>query len=191
MRHLKACAMTVAAAFGALALTAAYTAPVLGQTGSGWTTLLDNTKMGEWDRVGESNWRFEDGAVVADKRTGDSPAFLVSKSSYKDFIIHVEFGPVTTPTVASSCAAPTQENYRQVVLRGEHFRPAPGPNLRNRGIVHFAEVNPMPKAGGKWNTFEISAKGRLITVLLNGQKTVELHNGLLVEGPSRFSMARA
>ena len=40
----------------------------------------------------------------------------------------------------------------------------------------------MPKAGGKWNTFEITAKGRQITVVLNGQKTVELNNGLFVEG---------
>ena len=28
-----------------------------------------------------------------------------------------------------------------------------------------------------------SAKGRLITVILNGQKTVELYNGLFAEGP--------
>ena len=49
-------------------------------------------------------------------------------------------------------------------------------------IVDVAKVDPMPKAGGKWNTYEITAKGRQITVVLNGQKTVELHNGLLVEG---------
>jgi hypothetical protein len=47
--------------------------------------------------------------------------------------------------------------------------------------VNFAEVNPMPKAGGKWNTYEITAKGRQITVVLNGQKTVALHNGLFVQ----------
>jgi hypothetical protein len=41
----------------------------------------------------------------------------------------------------------------------------------------------MPKAGGKWNTYEITAKGRQITVSLNGTKTAELHNGLFVEGP--------
>ena len=28
-----------------------------------------------------------------------------------------------------------------------------------------------------------TAKGRQITVLLNGQKTAELHNGLFAEGP--------
>jgi hypothetical protein len=49
--------------------------------------------------------------------------------------------------------------------------------------VHFAEVNPMPKAGGKWNTYEITAKGRQITVMLNGTKTVELRNSLFAEGP--------
>jgi hypothetical protein len=48
--------------------------------------------------------------------------------------------------------------------------------------VHFAEVNPMPKAGGKWNTYEITVKGRQITLMLNGQKTSELHNGLFTDG---------
>jgi hypothetical protein len=50
-------------------------------------------------------------------------------------------------------------------------------------MVHFVEVNPMPKAGGKWNTYEIIAKGRQITVVLNGEKTAEFHNGLFAEGP--------
>ena len=34
------------------------------------------------------------------------------------------------------------------------------PTYGTGAIVNFAEVNPMPKAGGKWNTFEITAKGR-------------------------------
>jgi hypothetical protein len=41
----------------------------------------------------------------------------------------------------------------------------------------------MPKAGGKWNTFEITAKGRHLVVVLNGQKTVDYRNGLFAEGP--------
>jgi hypothetical protein len=32
-------------------------------------------------------------------------------------------------------------------------------------------------------TYEITAKGRQIVVMLNGVKTVELHNGLFAEGP--------
>src|SRR5262249_53444115 len=62
-----------------------------GQTGPGWTVLLDDKTMGEWDKVGETNWRLEDGAVVADKRTSQDAAHLVSKQKYKDFQIYAEF----------------------------------------------------------------------------------------------------
>ena len=62
-----------------------------GQTGDGWTTLLDDKNMGDWNKVGESNWRMEDGALVADKKTSQDPAYLVSKSAYKDFQLHIEF----------------------------------------------------------------------------------------------------
>ena len=35
----------------------------------------------------------------------------------------------------------------------------------------------------RWNTYELTARGRQITVILNGEKTAELHNGLFAEGP--------
>ena len=41
----------------------------------------------------------------------------------------------------------------------------------------------MPKAGGKWNTFEVTAKGRHLVVVRNGQKTVDLQIGMFTEGP--------
>ena len=63
------------------------------QPDTGWVTLLDSTHMGDWNRVGESNWRMESGAVVADKKTSKGPAYLVSKKPYKDFMIRVEFWP--------------------------------------------------------------------------------------------------
>ena len=50
----------------------------------------------------------------------------------------------------------------------------------------------MPKAGGKWNTFEIAAKGpKVITAVLNGTKTVELQNGMFARGRSRLQTRRA
>ena len=87
MQRISTIVSVLATAFAVMALAA----PAVSQTGEGWVTLLDNGKMGEWDRVGESNWRLEDGAVVADKRTGEAAAHLVSKTPYKDFQLHVEF----------------------------------------------------------------------------------------------------
>ena len=155
-----------------------------GQTGDGWTTLLDDKTMGDWNKVGESNSRHEDGAVVADKKTGQDPGYLVSKASYKDFQLHVEFwaSDDANSGVFLRCQDPSKLADRSC-YEVNIFDQRKDPTYGTGGIVNFSEVNPMPKAGGKWNTFEITAKGRQITVLLNGQKTVELHNGLFVEGP--------
>ena len=153
-----------------------------GGSGGGWTTLIDGTTgLDNWNRVGDANWRAQDGAIVADKGKG---GFLVSKNSYKDFQIRAEFWAdhTTNSGIFIRCADPNKiqaANSYEVNI----FDQRPDPAYGTGGIVDFAKVSPMPKAGGKWNTYEITAKGRQITVMLNGTKTVELHNGLFVEGP--------
>jgi hypothetical protein len=156
----------------------------IGQTGEGWITLLDSKTMGDWDKVGETNWRMEDGAVVADKIVSKTAAHLVSKNAYKDFMLHVEFwaSDDANSGIFLRCQDRTtiaDRNCYEVNI----FDQRKDPTYGTGGIVNFVEVNPMPKAGGKWNTFEITVKGRQIVVLMNGQKTVELHNGLFAEGP--------
>jgi hypothetical protein len=158
--------------------------PANGQSGPGWITLLDDKTPGDWDRVGETNWRVEDGAMVADKRTGKDAAHLVSKAKYKDFQIYAEFwaSDDANSGIFLRCQDPTtitDRNCYEVNI----FDQRPDPSYGTGGIVNFTEVNPMPRAGGKWNTFEITAKGRQITVVMNGQKTAELNNGLFAEGP--------
>ena len=39
------------------------------------------------------------------------------------------------------------------------------------------------KAGGRWNTYEVTAKGSRLTVKLNGVQTVDVVNGKWAEGP--------
>jgi hypothetical protein len=53
--------------------------PAAAQSGDGWTQLFDGKNLGDWSMVGETNWRVEDGAIVADKVTSKTPAYLVSK----------------------------------------------------------------------------------------------------------------
>ncbi len=90
------------------------------------------------------------------------------------------------PTAASFIRC---QNPKQITDRSCYevniFDQRPDPTYGTGGIVHFSEVNPMPKAGGKWNTFEITAKGRVISVLMNGQKTVELRNTMFDRGTVR------
>jgi Domain of Unknown Function (DUF1080) len=158
--------------------------PASAQTGEGWITLIDGKTMGDWDRVGESNWRVEDGAVVADKLASKDSAHLVTKTSYKDFQIYVEFwaSDDANSGIFIRCMDPKKPGAR-TCYEVNIFDQRPDPTYGTGAIVYFAEVNPMPKAGGKWNTFEITAKGRQISIVLNGQRTVDLYNGMFTEGP--------
>ena len=155
-----------------------------GQTGEGWITLLDGTNMGTGTGSARANWRLEDGAVVADKLASKGAAHLVSKSSYKDFMLHVEFWAsddansgifLRCMIPARSATGPATRSTSSTSARTRHTAPA--------AIVNFVEVNPMPKAGGKWNTFEITAKGRQITSWCSTARRRRMcNNGLFAEG---------
>src|SRR5256885_4267746 len=86
MKHLST--LAVGLLIGAAVLQ--YSNVASGQ-GDGWVTLVDSTKMGDWDEVGKANWAMKDGALVADKLDGKDASYLVSKNSYKDFQIKAEF----------------------------------------------------------------------------------------------------
>ena len=62
-------------------------------TGMDWETLVDGDKgLDNFSRVGDANWRAEDGAIVADAGKG---GHLVSNKSYGDFEMRAEFWAAT------------------------------------------------------------------------------------------------
>jgi hypothetical protein len=149
-----------------------------------WVTLIDGEKgLENWNRIGDANWRAEGGAIVADK--GKS-GFLVSKNAYKDFEIYAEFWAETDTNSgifirASDPNKVGSDNSYEVNI----WDIRPDPIYGTGAIVDFAAV-PVPianKAGGKWNTYEISAKGTALTVKLNGVVTVSTQNGKYASGP--------
>jgi hypothetical protein len=150
---------------------------------SGWTTLIDGTakSLDNWNRIGDANWRVEDGAVVADRGKG---GYLVSKNSYKDFQIRAEFWAdhTTNSGIFIRAADPTKIG-ADTAYEVNIFDQRPDPSYGTGGIVNVAKVDPMPKAGGKWNTYLITAKGSQLTVVLNGQQTVNVSDSKLAQGP--------
>jgi hypothetical protein len=162
---------------------ATYAPPPAASQDAGWITLFDGKDLDQWDQVGESNWHLADGAVVADKMAGKEAGYLVSKKPYKNFLLRVEFWPSDNANsgIYFRCQDPKKITDR-TCYEANIFDQRPDPTYGTGAITRYVEINPMPKAGGKWNTYEITAKGRDITVVLNGQKTAELHNGMFDEG---------
>lgn len=152
--------------------------------GSGWTTLLDGDKgMENFNKIGHANWRAEGGVIVADKSPGTS--YLVSKQSFKDFVLLAEFwaDKNTNSGVFIRVKNPKKigsDSAYEMNIYDARARP----DYATGAIVNFAKAPASPvKVAGKWNTCEITAKGSTVTVMLNGQKTAELHGAKLLEGP--------
>ena len=147
----------------------------------GWTALIDGESgLENWTRVGDANWRPEDGAIVAYRGKG---GYLVSKGLYKDFQLRAEFwaDPTTNSGIFFRVTNPKRigaDNAYEVNISDRPEDPAYGTGA----IVKYAKVTQPPKAGGKWNTVEITAKGQQLVVVLNGVQTVNIQHAKFARG---------
>ena len=156
--------------------------------GAQWTTLIDGTAgMENFTAIGDANWRAADGSIMADKGTN---GFLVSKKSYRDFQIRAEFwADHTTNSGIFIRAANPAKIEATSSYEVNIFDQRPDPSYGTGAIVNVAKVAPMPKAGGRWNTYEITAKGSQLTVVLNGVQTADVQNAQFAQGPFGLQFA--
>jgi 3-keto-disaccharide hydrolase len=167
----------------ALLLVAGIVAGCADLRGSDWVTLIDGEDgLENWNRIGDANWRAEDGAIVADKGKG---GYLVSKNSYKDFEIRAEFWAEsdTNSGVFIRCSDAAKVS-GATCYEVNIWDIRPDPKYATGAIVGVAAV-PVPiiyKAGGRWNTYEISANGNSFTVKLNGVVTASAQDDKYASG---------
>ena len=114
--------------------------------GGGWETVFDGKGIDNFERVGDANWRIEDGVLVADKGQG----YLLTKKSYRDFTIRAEFWAEadTNSGVFIRC------NNRKDIGAANCYEfniwdTRPGQEYSTGGIVDTAKVShPKPAANG-------------------------------------------
>jgi hypothetical protein len=137
-----------------------------GQAGGGkWVTIFDGKSLRGWNPIGDANWHLVDGAVQAEKGSG----FLVSSGSYENFELRVEFwvDADANSGVFIRSGDPAHlggANSYEVNI----YDKRPDQSYRTGAIVDVAKPLAQIDAGGKWNTFEITAQGPRMTVKLNG-----------------------
>jgi hypothetical protein len=148
------------------------------------TVLIEGGNgLENFNLVGDANWKVAENSIQADQ--SKTPfAYLVSKSPYKNFRLTVEFwaSDDANSGVFFRCQDPqniTAENCYEANI----FDQRPDPSYGTGGIVLIAKSPmPMPKAGGKWNTYQITANGSRLTLALNGVTTVDIDDNKLASG---------
>jgi hypothetical protein len=179
---MKRRSVLVAAAF---VLAASACAQMGGSSESGWVTLIDGEKgLENFTRLGGANWRAEGGAIVADKIVDTS--YLLSKQSYRDFVMRAEFWAETNTNsgIFIRIQTPPKIAATHSYEVNIYDQRAAGLEYGTGGIPNFAKVDqPYPKAAGRWNTYVITAKGPVITVELNGRQTATIKDAKFMNGP--------
>jgi len=153
----------------------------------GWITLFDGKNLDQWVGDGTATFKIEDGSVIAtDKKDPKAvAAYLVSKQSFKDFEIRAEFWVSDDANSGIFIRNTDPKNISSKTgYEVNIFDQRPDPSMGTGGIVPFAKTLGPIKAGGKWNTYEIVAKGPKFWATLNGTKTVDgAENADHKEGP--------
>ena len=160
--------------------------PIHAQSSDGYTSLIDGVSLDGWNIVGNASWVIGNGIVEGNKPNG----FLLSTKSYKNFIIRAEFWAESNTNSGifiriqdpAKIAAATSYEVNIWDTR-------PGQEYATGAIVDVAKVNPIHKAGGRWNTMEIVANGSQLKVSMNGVVTSEAKDSKFSEGPIALQSA--
>ena len=149
-----------------------------------WVTLIDGTEgLDNFNRGGDANCAGEFSSIRATQ--GNGASWLVTKDSYSDFVIRVEFwaSDDSNSGIYMRCQNPEVITDRDC-YEANIYDQRPDPSYGTGGIVHRAAVSePAPTVGGKWNVYRITAYGDRLIAELNNEITADVSDSDLSEGP--------
>ena len=145
---------------------------------AGWQLLFDGKSLLGWvNRGGAANWMVENGELTGEK-LGRGPGYIGTFKAYTNFELHVEFNQdaghnsgVFIRGPRNTMSGVSQYNFYEINIADTHSS-----GYMTGMIVSLHKDDKMPKTEGKWNTMDITAKGRDITVTLNGEETAKIQD---------------
>ncbi len=161
----------------------------------GWTNIMPRADLKGWSRVtvppggqlGKAQWHTEDrGKLLVCDGDGGHDMFLCTRE-FGDAIFHVEFrytkvegkSGYNSGIYARNNADGSIWHQCQIgdASGGYLFGETPGADGKKRFFSLTGDVKePRVKPAGEWNTVEITAKGAVMTLWVNGAATCELRD---------------
>jgi hypothetical protein len=155
-------------------------------SGPGWVTLIDGENgLQNFTQLGAANWTASGGAIWADRKATADAGILLSKNSYTDFELYVEFWAADENT--NSGVYIRVMNQKVVNSRAAYevqiWDNPTAPAFPTASLIPAAKAEATFKGGGRWNTFDVTAKGPRITVRMNGEQSVDANDAAYTSGP--------
>ena len=126
-----------------------------------------------------SHWDVVDGSLSP---CGDPAGYLTSKESYKDFVLAVDFRTAEDTNSGVFVRAPEGIGGYEVQI----WKAQPA-GYNTGSIVGTAKTDGEVKFNADvWNHYEITADGDHLIVVLNGTRTLDVHDAKFPEGRIRL-----
>ncbi len=144
---------------------------------------LDGWKISDWSdlttpqKVAGTPWRMADGVLYGlNKRT-----WIISPDEYSDFVLKLETKVTRGSNGGIGLRFPPHGDPAytameiQVVDSGAYYSDNSRPNQRTGSVYdEIAPSKEVVKPVGEWNSWEITAKGSRVTIVLNGEKIIDV-----------------
>ena len=166
-----------------LALSPARSADKEKEAPKGFTSLFDGKDLAGWEVFGgkKDAWGVDNGKIVTKSGGG---GWLLTDKEYSNFEVRLDFKMSEGGNSGVALRAPLKGNVSYTGMEIQllddvwHLNPKHFKGLRPVQLTGaiYGVVAPSKEAlkpVGEWNTIDITAKGRRITIVLNGVKTVD------------------
>jgi hypothetical protein len=162
-----------------LAATAALTGQAVGgeanslskkEIADGWILLFDGSTTFGWETFGDAKWKVADGSIVCDEGTG----WILTNTEFTDFTLKAEFrvGDGGNSGIAFRAAKgpkPYETGFEMQI--GDHM-----PKEPTGSIEHVAAARHGARKPDRWQSAVITAEGDHLTVVLDGEKLVDVRS---------------
>lgn len=122
-------------------------------------TLFNGKNTNGWHASGKTNQWIADSGMLRSREHGSN---LLTDKVFNDFKLHIEF----RFPAGSNSGVYLRGRYEVQIEDGEDPEP---PNNQMGGVYGFiAPSEPLPRVPGKWQSYDITLVGRMVTVVANG-----------------------
>lgn len=134
----------------------------------GWRPLFDGQSLEGWVQRGDATWRVEDGTITP---ASPGPGFLTTAESFGDFQLQLEFWTDTVANGGVFLRMPPDGEITQFNSIEVNISDA-SPEWPTGSVNQVHRHDPDPTTG-RWNSYDITAEGDRVVVVLNGDTTVD------------------
>jgi hypothetical protein len=129
--------------------------------------------------AGGSHWEVVDGLLIG---CGEPPGYLTSDASYKNFVLSLEFRTGNDTNSGVFVRSPKEAGgYEVQIWRQQPAGYNTGSIVGTAKTARDFQIKP-----NAWNTFQITADGDHIVVVLNGETTLDIKDTRFSEGNIRL-----